>query len=398
MPSRFAETLRSLEAERARSAWILPALALALAWAAWLAWAEVSLYATTSRARLEVSRMASHVMTSEGGRVLSSRCTLGHMVTRGDVLVELDASSERGLIARKRAELEGTERKLTALREQIRVERGKLGLRERLDLLATRRAHVGLAQARGASELRRELSDVKQGLEESGYVARVEVLTAAAERDDSRLKVDDLAVEIERLDALRAYELASESARLSELGRALAELEAEHGVEQAELAALLTKLEQRKVVAPASGRLGHVQPLKTGDVVASGAVLATVVPDDSLHVVAEFAPDEAAGHILPGMPARVRLTGFSWIEYGSADGTVLSVASEPHHDSIRVELALVSAARLTAPVQHGLPSQVDVKVATVSPLRLLLRTLGKVVGRPAHVPQPAYLSAAEPGS
>src|SRR5262249_57750875 len=86
--------------------------------------------------------------------------------------------------------------------------------------------------------------------------------------------------------------------------------------------------------------------------------------------------DGAAGGIQPGQPARMRLTGFPWTQYGSLPGEVTQVANEEHQGTIRVELSLHANADLPIPVQHGLPGTAEVVTEHVSPAVLVLRHVG----------------------
>jgi len=391
MPSRFADTMRSLEAERARRLWLGPALTFLFAWLLWLSFAEVNVYASAAKSRLEVSRMAYHVTTAASGRVTMVRFELGRQVEKGDVLVELDATSEQSLLAQRQAERAGVLARMEAVNNQLAVERVRSAARLKLDTLAAARAGLGVTQARAMALYRRQLRNLKRELHDRDFVSRIDALTAGIEFEESRIKVDDSSLEVTRLEAARDYESASERSRVAELERQLVEIRAEERLRQLEVEGLEAQLAQRRVLAPAAGRLGNVVPLRPGDVVAAASVLATVIPPDDVHVVAEFPPDEAAGHILPGQHARVRLRGFSWVEYGSADATVLNVATEPHQGTLRVELALAPTHGLRVPLQHGLPSQVDVQVAARSPWALVLRSLGGLGRRAVPLPEPATL-------
>lgn len=391
MNSRFTDTMRSLEAERGQRTWLLPAFLFLAAWLLWLTLAEVSVYASASRARLEVSRMAYHVTPATGGRVTMVRLELGHVVAQGDVLVEFDATSEQLQLAQRRAELSGVVARARAVKSQIAVERLRATARLKLDGLADERAGLGVSQARAVAAYRRQLRDLKHDLHDRDFVSRIDALTAGVEFAESRIKLDDSSLELSRLKAAHEYESATELSRVAELERQLVELESEQHTREVEVEGLETLVAQRRIVAPASGRLGNIVPLKPGDVVAPATVLATVIPPDDIHVVAEFPPGDAAGHIVPGQLARVRLSGFTWIEYGSAEATVLKVATEPYQGTIRVELALSPSRSLRVPVQHGLPSQVDVRVAARSPWALVLRSLGGLASRPVPAPEPPAL-------
>jgi len=76
-----------------------------------------------------------------------------------------------------------------------------------------------------------------------------------------------------------------------------------------------------------------------------------------------------------GQPARVRLEGFPWTQYGSPTAIVASVAGEPRDGTIRVELTL-DGRHSSIPLQHGLPAEVDVEVDRMSPAALVLRSIG----------------------
>ena len=108
---------------------------------------------------------------------------------------------------------------------------------------------------------------------------------------------------------------------------------------------------------------------------AAGTRLCTIVPSGDLRIVALYPPAVALGRIRPGQQARVRLEGFPWTQYGSPTARVSSVAGEARDGTIRVELTLESRTA-GIPLQHGLPAEVDVEVERISPVALVLRTIG----------------------
>ena len=82
----------------------------------------------------------------------------------------------------------------------------------------------------------------------------------------------------------------------------------------------------------------------------------------------------------PGQPARLRLDGFPWAQYGSLAATVTSVATEARDGVIRVELQLPPETPTAIPLQHGLPGTVEVEVERISPATLVLRAVGTRLG------------------
>jgi membrane fusion protein (multidrug efflux system) len=111
-------------------------------------------------------------------------------------------------------------------------------------------------------------------------------------------------------------------------------------------------------------------------VVEPGDVIASIVPRDPLRVIAELSPARALGRVAPGQSARVRLDGFSWLQYGTLEATVEHIALEPIAGSIRVELALARPGAVRVPLQHGLTGSVDIRTGKAAPWQLLARSIG----------------------
>jgi membrane fusion protein (multidrug efflux system) len=105
-----------------------------------------------------------------------------------------------------------------------------------------------------------------------------------------------------------------------------------------------------------------------------------VLPASPLQVVASFPPAIALGRIQPGQPARLRLEGFPWAQYGSLAATVTRVADETRNGMVRVEFQLVSQPQMTLSLQHGLPGTVEVEIERLSPAILVLQAVGKRFG------------------
>ncbi len=393
MPTSFADTTRALE--RQRLGWLaaLPWLLLLGAWAFWACRARVHLYASTSRARSEVTRMVSRVVSERSGRIVRLDCTLGEHVTAGAVLVELDAALERPQLARAQSELDSLAAQLSAIDAQITVERARRSARARMDELARARADVGLEQARAAALQKQELAHITDGLTEAQLSSRVEQLQAESALLLSQIEVGGASVAVEHVRAVHDYEDKTHLARIAELERQRAGVEAERGVKLAELQAAELAIRRARIVAPVGGKLGSVAEQQVGDVLQAGDVVATLIPEDGMQIVAEFEPSHAVGRIVPGQLAQIRFEAFSWTQFGLADARVRSVASEPRDGRIRVELQLAPNTAQRIPLQHGLAGSVDVVVDTVSPLELGLRSIGTLLSPPALA---AGSSPAEP--
>ena len=169
--------------------------------------------------------------------------------------------------------------------------------------------------------------------------------------------------------------------RLRRVQLEITRLEGERATATAAIERLQYEVEQRHVRAAVSGRLGEVEALRIGAVVREGDKLGVVVPSGAVRVIAEFLPSAALGRIRPGQPARMRLQGFPWAQYGTISATVASVGSEVRDGRVRVEL-VVNGSGARIPIQHGLPGSVEVQVEYASPASLALRAAGRLVAAP----------------
>jgi membrane fusion protein (multidrug efflux system) len=386
MATSFSRTMRSLESRRLRPGWYLVALVVLAGWMVWMVSARVNVYASSSAARLEVSGTANRVAAQEGGRIVVLHVQLGRMVTEGEVLVALDTTVEQRHLDEELAHTASLEPRLEALRRQITAANEVRFSRARLNALTTRRGELGLRQAAVVARHQEKLGLISQQLSNVQVESRVEKMKTESEVVDSRLRLKGARVEVSRLLATRQYEDETELARIAELERQLADLEGQQKEAQSAVATARAQIERRNIRAPAAGKLGNIAPLQVGEVLKVGDVVATVIPSDDIHVVAEFAPSDAVGRILPRQTAWVRLSGFSWTQFGMLEAVVTDVASEPRDGTVRVELVIAVESARSIPIQHGLPGSVDVQVDRVSPWGLLMRSLGSAVGRPRPPP------------
>jgi membrane fusion protein (multidrug efflux system) len=264
--------------------------------------------------------------------------------------------------------------------------------------------------------LREELDSQQRALEGERRAGQSALAEAESEEKRARAAGDFAADEARRLselhsrklvselDALRAANLAKERwnaaesagfaigriaqdlesrgqdrlAQIARLKRDIADLEGARARAQAAANRIGHEIEERSIRAQVSGTVAELAAIRPGSVVGPGTRIATIVPDGDLKVVAYFSAPAALGRIQAGQPARVRLVGFPWTQYGSAPARVTSVAGETQDGTIRVELALDDRTTTapTIPLQHGLPADVDVEVERASPAHLVLRSVG----------------------
>ena len=384
----FERSLRSLRKDG--SGWTKYALASAAVllglWTAWLFGSDVHLHEVTTRAHIEVDKEVHPVDAPLAGRVVAVHVVLGQQVRAGEVLLELDARPKELELGVERARLQAFERQLPALRAEVAEEEQAL-------VKVRRRTRIALEQARAE----RQEADSRASFAEQ-EARRSKVLSARhhiSELDHLRAEAEDKArravAEQKRLASGRIEEdqriLDGEyQTRLARLRRQLAELQGATATSGQTIERLSHEIDRHLIRAPAEGRVGELTPLQVGLFVSEGMKLAQVIPAGRLRVVAEFPPATALGRIRPGQPARVRLDGFPWAEYGTVAAVVTEVANETREGRIRVELRIAGTTPAAIPLQHGLTGVIEIEVEQLSPAALLLRTAGKVVGRPVGGP------------
>jgi multidrug resistance efflux pump len=385
----FATTQRTLDADglRGTTLGVLLVVCLLGAWAAWFLGAEVALYAVSDTARLEISQAAHPVEAPVAGRVVATHLVLGQEVHGGEVLVELDATAQQLQREEEQARLRALSPQIEALHMAIAAE--ELALREarHAGRVAIDEARARHREAEVAARTAEEEAELFARLQARNLSSQLDLLRAKAEAQKRRAAADTLRLAVSRLDSDHRTQESDRNARLEWLRREVTRLAGDMTTAAATVERLAHEIERRRIRASMAGRLGEVAELRIGSVVREGDQLAAVVPRGDLQVVADFPPPSALGRIHPGQPARLRLEGFPWAQYGSLGATVRRVASEVRDGRVRVELGVKPNDASPIPLQHGLPGTVEVQVERVAPATLVLRVAGKLLARPVAVGQ-----------
>jgi multidrug resistance efflux pump len=352
------------------------------AWTAWFFFAQVTVYEVSAAARLEVSEAAHPVEAPVAGRIRATHVVLGQEVQGGDVLVELDAEAQRLQLEEERTRLAALIPQPSELRAEIAAEETAQREDQRAGQAALDQARARHREAAAVAQLSGQEAERTAHLHARAYVAELDLLRAKAEARKQQEAADAWRLEARRLEWDLRTRGSDRRARLQRLTREATQLEGQIAATRAVIERLEYEIARRYIRAPVAGRLGEVATLQVGTVVREGARLGAVVPPGTLKVMTDFLPPAALGRIQPGQPARLRLEGFPWTQYGAVAATVASVASEVRDGWVRVELAVRADAASPIPLQHGLPGTVEVEVDHVSPATLVLRTAGSLLTGP----------------
>jgi membrane fusion protein (multidrug efflux system) len=247
---------------------------------------------------------------------------------------------------------------------------------------ALEEARAKFAEAEAAARQSTEEAERMERLHASGGISELDYLRAKSERQKQNAAAEALRMEINRREWSRQTSASDRRAHQEELRRDIAQLEGQIATGRATLERLRHDIELRTIRAPVAGKLGQIANLPMGSYAKEGERLGAVVPSGRVRVVAEFLPSEALGRIHAGQPARLRLDGFPWMEYGTVAATVSTIASEPSSGRVRVELFAWPESNPRIPFEHGLPGAVEIEVDRSTPASLVLRAAGRMLASP----------------
>jgi membrane fusion protein (multidrug efflux system) len=378
----FARTSRALGQDRGRRSRLALGLALAL-FALWLGWflmARVTLWEPSRSARLEVTSASRGVVAASGGRLIASGLYAGRRVRAGEVLARFDAEGESLALAAAEARLAALPRRLAALRQRLAAAGAAHAGAERQGAAALQAARDRLREAGARADAAADLARRQAGEAEAGTTAPIEARRAEAEATAALAARDAHGADAAAMAGEAEARAAERSGDVAAIAEALALAEAEQAAAVAEVARLHLALDQKLVRAPTDGVIGEVAGLHLGDAVPAGARLATLVPAGALHVTAAFDAARGLGRLAEGQPARLRLDGFSWAQYGEVPARVERVAAEGQDGLLRVDLALLPGPANMVPLRHGMSGAVEVATERVSPAMLVLRAIGRMAG------------------
>jgi membrane fusion protein (multidrug efflux system) len=378
----FARSMRSLDADSFRFSGFVLAIAglLLAAWCGWFFLARVSLYELSESARVEVAAASHPVEAPVAARIVATHVTLGQHVDAGDLLLELEARTEALELEEERSTRAANQSELTELHQEIDSEREALARSTKAAQLELQESRAALREAEAATKFaEKNFSSIKL-LNEQGLKSGNDLDKAESELEQAKAVEEGRRVAVSRRDQELAVERRDRASRIERLERQLSQIEGAINTSERAEERLGVELEKRAIRATVAGTIGDFAGLRIGAYVAAGDKLCAIVPGGDGHrVVAEFEPAKAMGRIRPGQPARLRLDGYPWAQYGLVKARVSSVASEVRDGFVRVELGIEPEVPAGIVLEHGLPGELEVEVETASPAMLVLRSVGKVV-------------------
>lgn len=386
MPTPFSKTLRSLNQASTSGALarLLGAVALLAALGYWMLRVPVSVFETTSDARLEVDTAASSVQAEMTGRVVQCDLALGKAVHKGDVLVRLDSNFEQLEVRQEETRMAALGPEINGLQAQIAAELSAGADEQRASQAAIDEAklkvHEAETPARTAEAERRRAEELRK----SGVISAQDFEKAASEAERLQNNVATMRSAPDRLAREQITRDRQRTVRIAEIHTQIAKLQTGKEGVTASIRRADYDVDRRILRAPVDGIIGEAVALSPGSVLQEGAHVASIIPAGKLRVVAFFPPQAAHGHMQPGSPAKLRLTGYPWTEFGVVEASVAEVAGEDANGKTRVELDVLPSPTLKTTLRHGMPGELEVETERITPMALVMRSAGQwITGTPA---------------
>lgn len=379
------------------------------------------------------------VQHRDGGIVTSLQVEEGQMVRQGAILLTISASevvaAERGLAgevvalwaerARLLAERDGLaqvaepvefaslsadDRLLAddamrgqrllfqARRNSIQAERGVLGQRTRQQLEQIGGYQHQMTSNREQRRLIGEELESLQGLASRGFVSinRIRALErAAAELDGNHGAYRaDVARTREAAGEARLQIVSLERQMLEQVATQLREVQVRLDELLPRLAATREQLARAMIRAPASGRVVGLNAFTVGGIVAPGATVMEIVPQDRrLLIEAKAAPTDA-DDLRVGMTTQIRFSALQERNLPILNGRISNVSADSFEDErtgqrffrIQVEvppeeLSVIRQFREDGGLRPGLPAEVMVPLRKRTALSYLVEPLTQTLWR-----------------
>lgn len=385
MPVSFSRTTRALANDNSRYAiltWLLAGLLLGI-WLAWFFWATVSVTETSSTARIEVSQSAHPIVPLVAGKVIATRLSLGQHVNTNDVLLELDTRTEQLRLQEQTAQLHALPSQINALQKQIAALVAAQDDAQSASAAQTQSNAAHLQEATTATAFAQDLARRLSQIQDTDAIPLLDILRAKADLQKLANAKDALAKDVLRQQWDAKMRQHQALADIESLRREAAKLQGEFTSTQISITRLQQDIEKHRILSPASGQIGSMNPLQIGSYVNIGEKLGTVVPQRELKIIAYFPPAAVLGKIRPGQRARMRLDGFPWAQFGTLPATVSGVGAEIKDGQVQVELSPQLPKASPIVMQHGLPGTVEINIERLSPALMVLRASGQLLPKPA---------------
>ncbi|MGF6590152.1 HlyD family efflux transporter periplasmic adaptor subunit [Pseudomonas sp. 2835] len=361
--------------------WLLLAcILIAIAWAAWAELDEV----TRGDGRVVPYSRIQKIQSLEGGILDRLLVKEGDLVEVGQPLVRLDETRFLTNVQESTNQADGLRAAIARLDAEV------LG-KERIEF------SPGVDPDSPLARSERELFKSRRGkLLENTRSIQAQIRLAQSQLDLVRPLVAKRAVS--QMEALKlSQDIATLNGKLTELKNTyFQDAYTERSQRKADLSALEPIIQQRQdqlrrteILSPVRGRVNTVLINTRGGVIQPGEAIMEVIPvEERLLVEAKIKPRDVA-FLVPGMPAKVKITAYDFSIYGDLKGTLEQISADTIEEDtprgkesyyqvlIKTDGSQLKKGDEVLPIIPGMVAEVDILSGKRTVLNYLIRPLVK---------------------
>lgn len=230
-------------------------------------------------------------------------------------------------------------------------------------------------------------------------MSRLELVRLERELVDTAGKLRTERLKLPRLESAiaesRSMVAEKRDQQVSEIRKELNETRNKAGVLREKIEAIRFRVDQTEVRSPVTGTIKSLRVSTKGGVVKSGEPLVEIVPlDESLLIEAKVRPSDIA-FLRTNQSALVKITAYSYSDYGGLDGTVVSISADTLKEDAKTEDTFYRIRVRTTrnylekdgdklPIVPGMTATVNIKTGEKSVFRYIFKPITKTLtGREA---------------
>ncbi|GAB4531690.1 MAG: HlyD family type I secretion periplasmic adaptor subunit [Pleurocapsa sp.] len=176
-----------------------------------------------------------------------------------------------------------------------------------------------------------EISNINEQIFQSEQSLRdlvAKITQTQGELSTATKEVEQLEADLTRNQAERTRLELQAQQQIEGLKLEISQIKSKIAETQNTLANAQTQLEQKFLKSPVDGVVLSFNVKNTGKVVQSGQTVAEIAPEDSPLVLSALIPNQNAGFIKTDMPVQIKLDAYSYQDYGTIPGKVISISGD----------------------------------------------------------------------
>jgi adhesin transport system membrane fusion protein len=349
----------------------------------WANWAELD-EVTRGDGRVVPFSRIQKIQSLEGGILEQLMVKEGDLVEAGQLLVKLDNTRFNSAYMESKSHAEALAAAIARLEAET-LNKNKIqfpaSVPANSHTAATETALFKARREKHQEAIHALSSELELARKQLRVIEPLVASQAASEMEALRLRKEIASLNGKLTEANNAYfqdaytELADKKAELSELEQNLLQRK--------------DQLSRTQVISPVKGRVNDILITTRGGVIQPGEAIMEVTPiDEQLLVEAKVKPRDVA-FLVPGMPAKVKITAYDYTVYGDIPGTLEQISpdtieeetirgKEPFYKIlVRTQTSYLKKGEEVLPIKPGMIAEVDIQSGKRTVLNYLLRPLLK---------------------